>query len=179
MAVGNTEVTNTVYDVTCHKHCTLKGLPTETVNDPRLATCTAFEFDTDTAKSKFFGRKVTEFPGYGQSACKFVDCGEWECDYEALLSTLTPKKRQEYEDFKRARFREDCWNCGHSFKQHMHITYTTKVVEKEFLSEKVQANLNSIKDEKQKKDAIKMELTNNIKELEKEKECIMGCATNF
>ena len=93
VAVGNTEVTNTVYDVTCHKHCTLKGLPTETVNEPRLATCTAFEFDTDTAKSKFFCRKVTEFPG-------FVDCGDaeeghanWECDLEALLSTLTPKKR--------------------------------------------------------------------------------------
>ena len=72
VAVGNTEVTNTVYDVTCHKHCTLKGLPTETVNDPRLATCTAFKFGTDTAKSKFFGRKVTEFPGYGQSACKML-----------------------------------------------------------------------------------------------------------
>ena len=50
--VGQTQVTNTVYDQLCHDHCTIKGIPTETINDPRIAHCSAFDFDTTEAKSK-------------------------------------------------------------------------------------------------------------------------------
>ena len=41
-----TQATNMVYDQFCHDHCTIKGITTETINDPRLAHCNAFDFDT-------------------------------------------------------------------------------------------------------------------------------------
>ena len=79
----------------------------------------------------------------------------WGYNKEALLSILTPEKREEFESYEGSKFIENCWNCGHSFKQHMHITYTTKVVEREFLSEEAQANISSKMDFKEKNDALK------------------------
>ena len=61
----------------------------------------------------------------------------------------------------------------------MHITYTTKVVQKEFLSEEVQETIRSKEDFKAKKDAAVNELTKNIEELEEEKHRIMNCASQF
>ena len=122
--VGQTQVTNTVYPVICHKHCTIQGLPTETINDPRLATCFAFKY-------------------------------------------------------KKNKFQDSCLGCHHSYKQHMHIQYTSKVVEKEFVSQLAQREINSKKDLKARKDAAVKELTKTIEELEEEKDYIMTCASSF
>ena len=184
--VGKTQVTNTVYDVICHDHCNLTGVPTETINDERLATCRAFDFNTAKARESFFGIPVKDFQGFRLSS-GFVDGtdiphngpGRWTCDWEELKNSLTPARRKQFEELQEQKFTNQCWNCKHSFKQHMHITYTLKVDQEEFLSDEVQANINSIKDEKLKKDALKTELTNNTKELEEEREFIMECATNF
>ena len=85
------------------------------------------------------GKDHTQFPGYGVE--KNADFGNrdvqkgggaWYWDEEALKNSLSPDKRQKYEKYKEEKFQENCWNpkCGHSFKEHMHITYTTNIVEK-------------------------------------------------
>ena len=59
------------------------------------------------------------------------------------------------------------------------MTYTTVVVEKEFLSDAAQANISSKKGFKSKKDALKKELTAMNEALEEEKELIRFCAPKF
>ena len=59
------------------------------------------------------------------------------------------------------------------------MTYKTKIVEREFQSDGAQENIKSKRDFKSKKDALKKELTENITDLEGEKEYIMECASRF
>ena len=107
-----------MYGTVCHDHCTIKGLPTETTNDERLATCNAFDFDTAEAKTKFFGKESSEPPGYEEIPCNSEDCGDhaeghtyWNYSEKALLNSLTPEKRLQFEENKELKIRENCWSC--------------------------------------------------------------------
>ena len=73
----------------------------------------------------------------------------------------------------------NCRKCGCNYQFHMHITYTTTLVEKEFLSDEVQAQINKKSDMKEKKKAFIKELEKRICELEEEKRIIFHCASHF
>merc|ERR1711892_544550 len=105
--------------------------------------------------------------------------GFFTYDKEKLKNSLSPAKRAQFEKYAEEKFRDTCWKCEHSYKQHMHVTYTTQVVEKEFLSEEVQREIKSKENFKAKKDALVDELTNTIEELEDEKKYIMTSGTKF
>ena len=74
---------------------------------------------------------------------------------------------------------DDCRKCGHDFKVHMHITYTTKIVEEEFLSKEAQKNINEKGSIKDKKKEFLRQTENKIVELESERMIIMECAAKF
>ena len=73
----------------------------------------------------------------------------------------------------------ECRECRHSYREHMHIRYTAKVVEKEFLSEDAQSKIKQKADLKSQKQLFIKELETKIQELEKEKQCIYQCASYF
>ena len=73
----------------------------------------------------------------------------------------------------------ECRVCRHSYREHMHIRYTAKVVEKEFLSEDAQSKIKQKADLKSQKQLFIKELETKIQELEKEKQCIYKCASYF
>ena len=72
-----------------------------------------------------------------------------------------------------------CRECGHDYRFHMHITYTTTLVEKEFLSKGVQNIITEKSDLKSQKEAFVAELERSMKELEKENEFIYESASFF
>ena len=72
-----------------------------------------------------------------------------------------------------------CKYCGHSYNVHMHITYTTKTVEEEVLSEDVLQTIRQKFDLKAQKQAFIAELETRIKELQEEKKFIYECASFF
>lgn len=72
-----------------------------------------------------------------------------------------------------------CMRCGCNYKFHMHITYNTTLVEKEFLSDEVEAQINKKSDMKEKKKAFIKELEKRISELEEEKRTIFHRASHF
>ena len=74
---------------------------------------------------------------------------------------------------------QPCNNCQHDYKLHMHITYTTKIVQKKFFSEGVQKKIEekgNLKD--MQKEALE-QLQNTIEQLEGEREIIMSSAAKF
>ena len=73
----------------------------------------------------------------------------------------------------------NCTTCGCNYRLHMHTTYNTTLVEKEFLSDEVQAQINKKSDMKEKKKAFIKELEKRISELEEEKRIIFHCASHF
>ncbi len=75
----------------------------------------------------------------------------------------------------------NCTQCRHScnYALHMHITYTATLVEKEFLSDDAQYNIDQKSGLKAKKQAFIAELERSIKELEDEKKFIYECASFF
>ena len=79
----------------------------------------------------------------------------------------------------RAMSGENCNECGHNYKVHMHITYTATIVEREFLSDDAQKMIDQKSSMKQKKEAFIAELAKSIKELEDEKNFIYECASFF
>ena len=72
-----------------------------------------------------------------------------------------------------------CNFCEHSYRQHMHITYTATLVEKEFLSEEAQKKIKKKSNLKSQKESFVAELERNINELEAEKQFIFRCASYF
>ena len=69
------------------------------------------------------------------------------------------------------------FNCDYTF--HMHITYTTDLVEQEFLSEDAQKKIKEKSDLKSQKESFIVTLERSIKELEDEKKFIYECASYF
>ena len=72
-----------------------------------------------------------------------------------------------------------CCNCGCNYRFHMHLTYTTSLEEKEFLSDDAQRKINEKSSMKEKKQAFIDELEKRIKEYEEEKKFIFECASHF
>ena len=66
----------------------------------------------------------------------------------------------------------NCNNCGCNYRFHMHITYTTTLEEKVFLSDDAQRKINEKSSMKGKKQAFIDELTKRIEEYEEEKKYI-------
>ena len=73
----------------------------------------------------------------------------------------------------------NCTNCQHNYKLHMHMTYTTTIREKTFLSDNVQEEINKITEMKGKKEALTRELEKQMKENVEERDFIYTCASHF
>ena len=73
----------------------------------------------------------------------------------------------------------NCTNCQHNYKLHMHMTYTTTIREKTFLSDNVQEEINKITEMKGKKEALTRELEKQMKENVRERDFIYTCASYF
>lgn len=73
----------------------------------------------------------------------------------------------------------NCQKCSHSFKDHMHITYNTTLVEKEFLSQETQKLIMEKEDMKSRQEAFIAQLREESEEYEKEKDYIYDCASFF
>ena len=72
-----------------------------------------------------------------------------------------------------------CKYCKHDYRDHMHMTYTTSLVEKTFLSDDVQQEINKLTNVKDKKQKFIAFLEKNIEEYEEEKEILYKCASPF
>ncbi|PFX23175.1 hypothetical protein AWC38_SpisGene12261 [Stylophora pistillata] len=72
-----------------------------------------------------------------------------------------------------------CTKCSHSYKFHMHITYKTNLVEKEFLSKQTQSSILEKEGLKSQKEAFIRLLQRDIWELEREKDYIYESAGFF
>ena len=72
-----------------------------------------------------------------------------------------------------------CKFCKHGYRDHMHMTYTTSLVEKTFLSDDVQKEINALTSVKDKKEKFIAELEKGSKEYEEEKETLYKCASHF
>ena len=72
-----------------------------------------------------------------------------------------------------------CKFCKHGYKDHMHMTYDTSLVEKTFLSDDVQKDINALNSLKEKNEKLIAELEKSSKEYEEEKEILFKCASHF
>ena len=72
-----------------------------------------------------------------------------------------------------------CKHCKHDYRNHMHITYTTSLVEATFLSDAVQKEINDLTSVMDKKKKFIAELEKSIMEFGEEKETLYRCASNF
>ena len=69
------------------------------------------------------------------------------------------------------------FNCDYTF--HMRITYTAKLVQREFLSDDAQRKIKEKSDLKSQKESFIVELEKSIRELEGEKKFIYDCVSYF
>ena len=72
-----------------------------------------------------------------------------------------------------------CKHCKHDYRDHMHMTYTTSLVEAIFLSDDVQKKINKLANVKDMKEKFIAELEKSIEEYEEEKEVLYRCASHF
>lgn len=70
-------------------------------------------------------------------------------------------------------------DCKHDYRDHMHMTYTTSLVETTFLSNAVQKEINDRASVKEKKEKFIAELEKSIMEFGEEKETLYRCASHF
>ncbi|XP_054761933.2 uncharacterized protein LOC129268409 [Lytechinus pictus] len=73
----------------------------------------------------------------------------------------------------------ECRSCSHSYMQHMHMTYQLEVIEKEFLSQEIQDQINKICDTRTQKEAFIAEINKKVGELKEEQKIIMGTGAKF
>ena len=116
--IGKSKQQETIFKQICHERCYLKGIPSETTNNPQIYNC-------------------------------------------------------------RAMVKGRCKHCKHDYRDHMHMTYTTSLVEKTFLSDDVQQEINKLTNVKDKKQKFIAFLEKNIEEYEEEKEILYKCASPF
>ena len=72
-----------------------------------------------------------------------------------------------------------CRRCEHGYRDHMHLTYTTSLVEETFLSDAVQKEINDLNNEKDMNEKFIAELEKSGKEFEEEKKTLYKCASHF
>ena len=116
--IGKSKQRETIFPQICHDHCHLKGIPSETTNNPQIYNCRAM----------------------ANGRCKY---------------------------------------CKHDYRDHMHMSYTTSLVEATFLSDAVQKEINDLNNVKDKKEKFIAELEKRIKEYKEEKEVLFRCASHF
>ena len=72
-----------------------------------------------------------------------------------------------------------CKYCKHDYRDHMHMTYTTSLVEATFLSDVVQKEINDLTNVKDKKEKVIALLEKRIEEYEEEKQVLYRCASHL
>ena len=73
----------------------------------------------------------------------------------------------------------NCWQCGHSYKMHMHRTYDLVTVKRSFISAEVQAKIKEKKDTKSKNEAAVYEMNKLIKEFETEQKEVLRISATY
>ena len=73
----------------------------------------------------------------------------------------------------------NCSHCSHSYREHMHITYKTTLLETEFLTKEAQRITMEKEDMKSRQEACIAKLRSQSEEYEKEKDYIYECASFF
>ena len=116
--IGKSKQRETIFKQICHECCYLKGIPTETTNNPQIYNCRAM------AKGR-------------------------------------------------------CKHCKHDYRDHMHMTYTTHLVERTFLSDDAQKKINKLTNVKDMKEKFIAQLEKSIEEYEEEREVLYRCASHF
>ena len=116
--IGKSKQQETIFKQICHERCYLKGIPSETTNNPQIYNC-------------------------------------------------------------RAMVKGRCKHCKHDYRDHMHMTYTTSLVEAIFLSDDVQKKINKLTNVKDMKEKFIAELEKSIEEYEEEKEVLYRGASHF
>ena len=72
-----------------------------------------------------------------------------------------------------------CRHCKHDYRVHMHMTYTTSLVETTFLSDDAQKEINDLNNLKEKKQKLLDVLEKRIEEYTEEKEILYKCFSHF
>ena len=168
------------------------------VNDAK-ALCSEDDFNIKKLQKKLrfkgFERK-TKVLDHPRTVCAHVDCRKYEYIGETREKITTfpqichdrcPLEDVQVESTNNEKLsgckvmsdNGDCKKCTHNYKAHMHITYTTTIVEKEFLAKVTQSKINDCKNSKAQREAFITELERNIEELEKEKKFIFECASHY
>ena len=129
------------------------------------------------------------------TVCAHEDCKEYElvgkskqretiykqiCHDHCYLEGIpveTTNNHQLYEC--RAMDNGTCRHCKHDYRDHMHMTYTTSLVEATFLSDAVQKEINDLTSVKDKKEKFIAVLEKRIEEYEEEKKTLYRCASHF
>ena len=73
----------------------------------------------------------------------------------------------------------NCWQCGHSYKMHMHRTYDLVTVRRSFISAEVQAKIMEKKDTKSKNEAAVYEMNKLVKEFETEQKEVLRISATY
>ena len=76
-------------------------------------------------------------------------------------------------------FSKKCSECSHKAKHHMHLTYDTKVIRKEFLAEDVQSQIQEKGDFKQAREEFLRKTDAKIAELQEEEKQIVQTSAKF
>ena len=129
------------------------------------------------------------------TVCTHEDCKEYElvgkskqretiykqiCHDHCYLEGIpveTTNNHQLYEC--RAMDNGTCRHCKHDYRDHMHMTYTTSLVEATFLSDVVQKEINDLTNVKDKKEKVIALLEKRIEEYEEEKQVLYRCASHL
>lgn len=165
------------------------------IKDERNVTSADIEAFERTLKFKGMELVTKQLP-YSRTVCAADGCkkyvqvgqsGEWNTVYPQVchdrcklygvdVQTMNNEKLRDCFAMSK---KEDCKVCKHSYKFHMHVTYTTTLVEKEFLSGDAQKKIKEKADLKSQKEAFIAHLEKVCKELEDEKSVIYESASVF
>ena len=132
---------------------------------------------------------------YPITVCAHKDCTtrvligqskQWEtiyeqtCHDECYLEGIPVETTNNHQLYHcRAMANGTCRKCKHDYRDHMHMTYETSLVEKTFLSEAVQKEINDLTSVKDKKQKLIEVMEERIKEFEEEKKILYRCASHF
>ena len=141
-----------------------------------------------------YEREITELD-YPMTVCAHEDCKEYQhvgksmerqtnyktvCHDHCYLQGVPLETTNNDQLYRcRAMAEGNCTKCQHNYRFHMHMTYTTTIREKTFLSDEIQKKINKMTDVKGQKEALIRELEKQIKENEEEREFIYKCASHF
>ena len=143
---------------------------------------------------KGFERKVNLL-NYSITVCADPNCKKYEyigetrkrvptypqiCDEPCKLKGVTFEATNRHQLYRCKVMRDGkCSKCNHDYRVHMHLNYTTTLVEKEFLPKDAQDKITEMDNHKAQREAFIAELEKRIMELEDEKKYIFECASQY